>query len=183
MKVFSKLRWLYIIFISFFFSSCSSDLDFSQTKNLKLSPVVVANMVYFDIPANEFVTNGIETPQYIDQSTVDIFKNSLFVNDLNKIDMDFEITNTISRSFTMQVKFYDSSSNLLDTILISVPAYLGFPNKITQTELFQTTRLNILKNTTKMQISLKMNAGTTLTETSSGSIKLRSALTAYFVIQ
>ena len=50
-------KLLGLIFLIF---SCTSDLDFDQIDDLKLKPVLVANLIYFDIPANAFTKNGIE---------------------------------------------------------------------------------------------------------------------------
>ena len=49
-----------VFVISLLSFSCSSNLDFNQVDNFKSEPVIVANLAYFDVPANEFVTNGIE---------------------------------------------------------------------------------------------------------------------------
>jgi hypothetical protein len=183
MKRLLNSRFLGILYLAIFSFSCSSDLDFNQTKNFRLEPTYVANLVYFDIPANEFVTSGIETPQFIDRSTVDIFNNTFFVNDLVKTDLDFEINNTIARAFTLEVKLFNANGNQLDTIVIAVPAYYGASNIVTQKEVFQGTRLTVLKNTTRIDMALRMASGTALTESSTGTIKMRSGVTAYFVIQ
>lgn len=183
MKRLLSFRWLGIVLLGIVSFSCSSDLDFNQTKNLRLEPTYIANLVYFDIPANEFVTNGIENSQFIDRSTVDVFNNTFFVNDLTKVDLDFEINNTIARAYILDVKLYNASGVQIDTITISVPAYYGAPNVITQKEVFQGTRLTTLKNTTRIDMTVRMAPGTALTETSTGTIKMRSGITAYFVIQ
>ena len=183
MKRLFNYRFLGILYLGLFSFSCSSDLDFNQTKNLRLEPAYVANLVYFDIPANEFVTNGVETPQFIDRSTVDVFNNTFFVNDLVKVDLDFEINNTIARAYTLDVKLFDANGIQIDIISIAVPAYYGAANIITQKEVFQGTRLTTLKNTTRIEMALRMASGTALTESSTGTIKMRSGVTAYFVIQ
>lgn len=183
MKRLLSSRFLGILYLSIFSISCSSDLDFNQTKNLRLEPTYVANLVYFDIPANEFVTNGIEIPQFIDRSTVDVFNNTFFVNDLVKTDLDFEINNTIARGYTLDVKLFNAIGTQLDNISIAVPAYYGATNVVTQKEVFQGTRLTTLKNTTRIEITLRMASGTALTESSTGTIKMRSGVTAYFVMQ
>lgn len=176
-------RVFMILSLALLVVSCSSDLDFNQTKSLRLEPTYLANLVYFDIPANEFVTNRIETSQFIDRSTVDIFNTAFFSNDLVKVDFDFEINNTIARAYTLDVKLFNASGVQLDLISIAVPAYYGAPNSVTQKEVFQGTRLTTLKNTTRIDMTVRMAPGTALTETSSGTIKMRSGLTAYFVIQ
>jgi hypothetical protein len=183
MKCLPYYRYLGICLLSLFFAACSSDLDFNQTQNLRLEPTYVANLVYFDIPANEFVTNGIETPQFIDRSTVDIFNNTFLVNDLVKVDLDFEINNTIARAYTLDINLFNASGTQLDSISIAVPAYYGASNIVTQKEMFQGTRLTVLKNTTRIDMVLRMASGTALTESSTGTIKMRSGVTAYFVMQ
>lgn len=159
--------------------SCSSDLDFNQVNDLKLEPAYVANLVYFDIPANEFITNGSEN-QFITRSSVDIFSNSIFKNDLVQADLDFEVTNTIARSFTLELILRDANNIALDTISMSIPAYTGVENKITQKEIFKGTRLTTLKKSVKVDIAIRLLAGTPLSEGSLGNLKLRSGLTAYF---
>jgi hypothetical protein len=183
MKRLFSSQFLGILYLAIFSFSCSSDLDFNQTKNLRVEPTYIANLMYFDIPANEFVTNGIETAQFIDRSTVAIFNNTFFVNDLVKTDLDFEINNTIARAFTLEVKLFNANGTQLDTIVIAVPAYYGPSNIITQKEVFQGTRLTTLKNTTRIEMTLRMASGTALTESSTGTIKMRSGVTSYFVIQ
>ena len=183
MKRLLRYRFFGLFFLVLFSCSCSSDLDYEQSKNLQLEPTYVANLVYFDIPAHEFVTNGIETPQFIDRSTIDVFNNSFFVNNLTKVDLDFEITNTITRAYVLDVKLYNATGVQLDVISIAVPAYYGALNKVVQKEVFQGIRLTTLKNTTRIDMTVRMAPGTALTETSSGSIKMRSGITAYFVLQ
>lgn len=183
MKCLPCYRYVGICFLALFFVACSSDLDFNQAKNVRLEPAYVANLVYFDIPANEFVTAGTENSIFIDRSTVDVFNNTFFVNDLVKVDLDFEINNTIARAYTLEVKLFNASGTQLDIFSIAVPAYSGVANVITQKEVFQGSRLSTLKSTTRIDMTLRMNSGTTLTETSSGTIKMRSGITAYFVIQ
>ena len=183
MKRLPLYRFVGLFFLVLFSCSCSSDLDYEQSKNLQLEPTYVANLLYFDIPAHEFVTNGIETPQFIDRSTIDVFNNSFFVNNLTKVDLDFEITNTITRAYVLDVKSYNATGVLLDVISIAVPAYYGALNKVVQKEVFQGIRLTTLKNTTRIDMTVRMAPGTALTETSSGSIKMRSGITAYFVLQ
>lgn len=183
MKRLLSSRFLGILYLSIFSISCSSNLDFNQTENLRLEPTYVANLVYFDIPAKEFVTNGVETLQFIDRSTVDIFKNTFFVNNLAKVDLDFEINNTIGRAYLLEVKLFNTIGNQLDTVVIPVPAYIGSINIVNQKEVFQGTRLTTLKNTTRIEMTLRMASGTPLTESSTGTIKMRSGVTAYFIIQ
>ena len=113
-------------------------------------------------------------------------ENIFKTNNFNTSDfgyLDFEINNTIARAYTLDVKFFNAIGSQLDNISIAVPAYYGATNIVTQKEVFQGARLTTLKNTTRIQMTLRMAAGTALTESSTGTIKMRSGVTAYFVVQ
>jgi hypothetical protein len=64
-----------------------------------------------------------------------------------------------------------------------VPAYSGVPNLVTKTEIFENTKLDLLKTTTKLAFAIKMLPGSGLSESSLGSLKLRSSATVYLVLE
>ena len=98
-------KFLGIFILSIFFLSCSSDLDFNQVNDLKLEPVVVANLASFDVQANQFVVGGVEQPVSGDLMNFDVFKQSFFDQNLNRADFFFEINNTINRGFNINLYF------------------------------------------------------------------------------
>ena len=176
-------RILIPLLLTLFSFSCSSDLDFNQVNDLKLEPIFISNLAYFDIPANEFITNGVERSIIVDSPTVDVFNDAFFKNHLTKADISFEIDNTINRGYTLDIVFRDKNNQSLYSINLNIPAYSGTENLITKTEVFENAKLDLLKSTTKMTFVLKMLAGSPLSENSSGSIKLRSGVTAYLIVQ
>lgn len=173
-----------ILFLSFLFWSCSSDLDFDQTKDLKLEPVVVANLAYFDLPANKFLDNGTEQQIGFDEQNFDIFKQRFFTDHLAKAEFDFEIDNTVNRAFTLNVLLLNDNNQILQTITLAIPAYSGTSNVIKYpTEVFENQRLTLLKQSRKLGFVIIMAPGPPLTANSTGSLKLRSGATAYMVIE
>ena len=78
-------RVLGLSLLLLFSFSCASDLDYNQVNDLKLEPVFVANLAYFDIPANGFVTNGVEQNLIFDTADVDVFKDNFFRDNLKKV--------------------------------------------------------------------------------------------------
>jgi hypothetical protein len=50
--------------------------------------------------ANQFVTGGIEQPVFFDVAT-DIFTEKFFTDKLRKVDLFFEVSNTINRGYTL----------------------------------------------------------------------------------
>lgn len=178
--IYSILGSVFLILISF---SCASDLDYDQVYNVKLEPVIVSNLAYFDVPANQFVTGGIEQPVFFDISTTNIFTEKFFTDKLRKVDLFFEVNNTINRGYTIDLAFLDNNNQQLHTTSFIVPAYSGAENKVTKTDIFENSQLELLKRTTKIAFILQMMSGPQLNENSPGSLKLRSGITAYFVVK
>ena len=176
-------KFLGIFILSIFFLSCSSDLDFDQVYDLKLEPVVVANLATFDIPANEFVIGGNEQNVTGDVMNFDIFRDTYFKDSLRRADFFFEINNTINRAYRINLYFLDANNTPLYTIPFDVPAYTGVQNLVTKTEIFQNTKLDQFKKTMKIAFVITMLPGPALSENSLGSLKLRSSATVYFVAE
>ena len=182
-----KLRAIHsilgILILVLFSSSCASDLDYNQVNDIKLEPVFISNLAYFDIPANEFVTGGVEQNVIFDAPTVDVFNDKFFRDNLNRVDLFFEVNNTINRSYRIDLVFLDRNNQPVHSINFIVPAYSGAENIVTKTEIFENATLDLLKRTTKITFTLTMFAGPPLNESSTGSLKLRSGVTAYLVVE
>ena len=163
--------------------SCSSDLDFDQVNDLKLEPVVVANLASFDILANQFVVGGVEQPLVSDTIDFNVFNDPDFANNIRRTDFFFEFTNTINRAFIINLYLLDANNIRLHEIPFNVPAYTGAQNVVSKTEIFESAKLDLLKKTTKITFVITMLPGSALNENSLGSLKLRSSSTIYFAAQ
>ena len=163
--------------------SCASDLDFDQVNELELQPVVVANLAYFNIEAKDFVSSGSEQPILIEQTTTDIFNDSFFRRRINRVELLFELENTINRAYIIDLLFLDSNDQIIDNVNLSTPASLGLAIKRSEKEVFANADLDILKKTTKIVFSIRMLAGPQLSPDSLGSLKFRSAVTAYIIVE
>jgi hypothetical protein len=172
-----------IFILSVLFLSCSSDLDFDQANDLKLEPIFVANMASFDIQANQFVIGGVEQPLIGDVMDFNVFNDVDFTNNLRRADLFFEFNNTINRAYSINLYFLDANDAKLYTIPFSVPAYSGVSNVVSKTETFENTKLDILKKTQKIAFVIAMLPGIPLTDSSLGSLKMRSSGTLYFLVQ
>lgn len=171
-----------IILVTLSFS-CSSDLDFDQVNGLKLKPTVVANFGSFDIPANQFVSGGVEQTLTGDLVNFNVFSYDYFTESLVRADLFFEFNNTINRAYLVNLVFLDYNNTPIYTIPFNVPAYSGAPNLISKTEIFENTKLDLLKTTTKLTFVVTMLPGPKLSESSLGSLKMRSAATVYLVVE
>lgn len=169
-----------IFFLYVFSLSCSSDLDFNQVNDLKLEPVLVTNLATFDVQANQFVVGGVEQPLSGDLMNFDVFKQNFFDEYLNRADFFFEIDNTINRGFRINLFLLDANNNPLYTIPFDVPANTA---GIVKTEIFQNAKFNLLKSTSKIAFAVNLLPGPALSESSLGSLKMRSSATLYFVVE
>jgi len=173
---------LKIFALAILFFSCSSDLDFDQVNDLKLEPVYVANLAYFDIPANKLVADGGTQIAY-DSRNFDVFKKQFLRDHLVKVEFDVEIENNIERGFVINMLLLNSQNQILTTSSYAVPAYKGSPNVIKYpTEVFANQRLELLKQTQKIGFVVLVTSGPPLDENSLRNIKLRSSTTTYFEI-
>ncbi|WPR70072.1 hypothetical protein SLW70_08925 [Flavobacterium sp. NG2] len=178
------LKNIYFVFLMLVLSSsCTSNLNFDQVNDLKLTPIAVANLTYFEAPAHEFVTNGVETNAAFGAQNFDAFRDSFFKDNLIQADFFFEITNTINRAYTIDLVLVDEFDQILYSINFVVPASTGTPRVVTKTEIFKDAKLALLKQTKKMGFRVIMAPGPALTENSPGSLKLRSSATVYMEIQ
>lgn len=169
-----------IFILSLFFISCSSELDFNQSKDLKLKQTFVANLVSFDIPANQFVSNLL----FRDETNFDVFNNVDFRNNLNRADLSFEFANTISRSYAVSVNFLDIKGENLFSISVEIPSNSGSLKPIIKNKIFKDADLDILKQTKKLSFEIQMKpGGVPLTVSSLGSLKMRSSAIIYIVAQ
>lgn len=172
-----------IIFLIFFFSSCSSDLNFDQVKDLKLEPAFVANLAYFDLPASQLVDDG-NFHVITAVGEFDVFKDKFFNDHLKKAELDFEIENTIQRAFTVRFILLNANNETLQTINFTVPAYSGTSNvNKYPTEVFENERLENLKQAVKIKVDVLMSNGAPLNASNSGSLKFKSSATVYLVIE
>ncbi|MFV8323023.1 hypothetical protein [Flavobacterium sp. LB3P21] len=183
MKLRTIHRILSVLILILFSSSCASDLDYNQVNDIKLEPVIISNLAYFNIQANQFVTGGVEQNVIFDAPTVDVFSEKFFTEKLNRVDLFFEINNTINRSYRMDLVFLDRNNQPVHSSNFSVPAYSGTENIVTKTEMFQNATLDLLKRTTKITFTITMFTGPPLSESSVGNLKLRSGVTAYFIVE
>ena len=168
---------LAIAVLLLFSFSCASDLDFDQANDLKLEPIVVANLAYFNVEAKDFAGNGSV------QTTTDIFNDSFFKRRIKKVELLFELDNTIDRSYAVDLSFLDRNGQEIYNTNLKVQPYAGSENKVEKTEVFDGAKLDLLKRTTAIVFSLSMLAGTPLSSNSPGSLKFRSGVTAYIVVE
>ncbi len=164
--------------------SCTKDVDFNQINDLQITPVFESSLVFIDEPANRFLVNGNEISYLQDSVNIDFFNDSFVVDNLVKAEFLFETTNSINRSFIVEVEMYDDGNQLQHSFSFSSSESPDHSPLVTEhLEVFENDTLEALKNTTKLVFTLKILPGESINETTLGRIKLKSKGAFYLKIE
>lgn len=163
------------------------DVDFDQTEDIVLTPVIASSAVFSEVEASRFSENGIELETVTDSvANIEIFSDE-FVNDnLVKAELVFEAINSINRTFSLQIDFLNEADELQHTFSFdALPSNSGNDIVTEFTEVFENESIEALKASQKMVITLRLypsTDGSLLDENSIGKIKLKSKGVFYFNI-
>ncbi len=116
-------RKLFLLLISVVInSSCVKDIDFNQAENLELTPTFIAAMVNTTINQTQIInSSGIEINEFKDISRFDVFSSSAFEK-VEKMMLNFEVSNPFDRIFTIALVFFDDNANVTYQFpLITIP--------------------------------------------------------------
>jgi hypothetical protein len=177
---FKRISGVVVLILSF---SCSSDLNFEQADQLNVKPVFTTNLVYFPVEANQFVINGAEQSVFSYIANVDFFNTAFVRDDLVRTELYFRVKNTINRAYTYNITFLDANNTPIYNVNMVIPAYDGTEIVEEKTEIFDSSKIDILKNTNQLIFSILMFPGPLLTATSPGRVELSSSVTAYFDVK
>ncbi|MEQ3498257.1 hypothetical protein ABMY20_00700 [Tenacibaculum sp. SSH1-16] len=163
--------------------SCIKDIDFSQAEDIEITPVIVASLVYANLDQISLVTpTGIEIARIREVSRLEVFNNE-GAEDLNKIELNFEINNPFDRNFKLNFNFLDENNAVTYRVTsINIP-------KNTQAFNFQEV-IDVLSNSsilnsTKIELILELlpsSDGTVIDINEPKKFTFKSAGTLYFKI-
>lgn len=171
-----------IFFLFIVLAACSEKLDFNQAEDFNHSPVFKISLVYFTLFPNDFmdpvtgteIVNGIS-----DISDFRILENSYLRDNLQKIIIDIEVKNEITRDFTAVIEFLDDNGTIIYTLsTLNIPAQnLAF----TYQEIIDVGLNPIILNTRKTRTSVFISGSSTpLIENDPREFELKSSGT-YFI--
>jgi hypothetical protein len=151
-----------IFFLFLFLTSCSEKLDFNQAEGFKHRPVIKTSLVYFTLFSNDFmnpvtgaeIVNGLS-----DVSDFRILENSYLRDNLQKIIIDIEVKNEITRDFTAVIEFLDDNGATIYTLsTLNIPAQnIAF----TYQETIEVRLNSIILNTRKTRTSVFISGSST----------------------
>ena len=116
-----KLHILFLFTaISTLFMACVKDLDFDQTDDILLSPVVAIDFVFFNINSEKFSEISPTNLVVTDTVFFDFLNEDFLVDNLIKADFYFKNTNSLPSQLITQYQFLDENNELHYEITIPV---------------------------------------------------------------
>jgi len=183
--LYSKFRLCLCLFL---LTSCVEDVDFDQPTDITLTPIAESSLIFFEVEGNAFVVNGFEVQTVTDEiSNIEIFQDDFVNEDLERVELYFEINNQIERRFDMQIDFIDIDGQLQRSTTFSVvPSEDGQTTTTEHIETFDEASIDQLKNTYTLRFTLRMQPsddGSILDENTTETLELNSRGLFYFRIE
>lgn len=106
---------LSIICTALLMASCVKDLDFDQSEDIVLTPIVELDFIFSKFDTNQFVDPSIDPAITVPEVEVDdtlnydLLGSSFAVDNLERIELSFEFRNTIERDFVFEFGFLNEA--------------------------------------------------------------------------
>ena len=101
--------------------SCVKDTDFDQAVPVILTPTLEVSLVQIEETPVSFLDNsGTEVVSISDEIVLELLTEESVKDYLVKVELVFEITNSLNKAFDITMDFYDTSNTLQHTFSITV---------------------------------------------------------------
>ena len=136
MNIKTFYRGIACYLLVFCFLSCVDDVDFDQTDDFEITPVVDLALVFFDINSNDFVnpSNQEFIPVLRDTTRLEFLEGDFFRDNVIQVDFVFEYENTFNSSFTSRAVFISDNNEEQFTFDLSAEASINGSPQITRLE-------------------------------------------------
>lgn len=171
------------VLFSMLLFSCVRDTDFGQAEEVTLTPTVELNLIHFDLDAGEFFDTNTGLPRLSVSDTVEIrFLDDVETQEsLVRADFEFEFTNSIPRTFDVDLVFTTDGGEPTYATTTTVAA--GTPEAPVETVFVE-----VIEGNSIQQLTLANKMAMTLTIPSAdpdlqGVLSLQSKTTYYLEIK
>jgi len=169
------IKYLVSIVVFLTIVSCTSDVNFNQSKNIEINQNFSSTFVHLNLDQNKFLNDdsNAELPTLTDLSVIDIFKSKYFEDNLVRANFTFEIQNTFDRSFIIELSFLNVDDNITNSFNIIVPNN----SNITHLESFEDLSLLSLKFAEKLKMTFQLQPSSNssmLTKDANMNLRLKS---------
>ncbi|MBG6131090.1 hypothetical protein IWQ47_002560 [Aquimarina sp. EL_43] len=167
--------------------SCVKDVDFDQAENVVLTPVYEVDFVYSRFDTSQFIDSNIDPviviPEVIVNDTLDydLLGTDFVVDNLERVELTFEFTNTIERDFEFDLGFLNDNNQRIGP-LYSMTANSGNgegtdPIVTREVIILNTADIDVLRDATRLISSMRVQ---NINSSLRGILELRSKGTYFF---
>ncbi|WP_152538338.1 hypothetical protein [Aquimarina megaterium] len=167
--------------------SCVKDVDFDQAENVVLTPVYEVDFVYSRFDTSQFIDSNIDPviviPEVIVNDTLDydLLGTDFVVDNLERVELTFEFTNTIERDFEFDLGFLNDNNQPIGP-LYSMTANSGNgegtdPIVTREVIILNTADIDVLRDATRLISSMRVQ---NINSSLRGILELRSKGTYFF---
>ncbi len=177
-----------IIGIALQLTSCVKDLDLDQIDDVVLTPVYEFDFLFSRIATDQFIdpntdpTIIIQPPPIRDTLNYDLLSTDFVVDNLERVELTFEFSNTIERDFVFEFGFLNEAGQRIgpsfDIVAMAGNGEGTDPVITTEVIVLDTATINVLGAAAKLVSSISVQ---NVTSTLQGVLELKSKGT-YFII-
>jgi len=155
----------------------SLKINLNATLDLNTGQQVEASLISIDASLPNFTdVDNLPFTTFDFNTLLDVFNKNEIKDNLQKVEVHFEIDNTFNRDFDFVFDFLDANDNITYTIFINL-------DKTTQTtfdQVIEGTDLQNLKNSRKINVHISVVNATTIDNTPNAFIDFKSSATLFF---
>lgn len=189
MNVYTRFRYYFLFFVYVCTTfGCVRDVDFDQAEDIVLRPVFEIDFIYSEFDTDDFVSADlppnipINPPPIVDIAKFDVLGNEFATENLEQVDLTFEIRNSFAIPITFSFQFLGGGSEPIGTtysITVAPGNGEGAPSVLTNAVFsLDKETLNTLSNSEQIRSEIRILNANSSTR---GRISLKSAAT-YFIL-
>lgn len=174
-------KFIGILYVILLLTSCLNDVDFDQVDDIEIYTDHNASLVYFDLDANDFLDDlNNEVVEISDTVSIPVFAGPYNENFLIQADFLFNITNTFTRSITLQYEFLDENNNSV----YQVESINSTPSNFNEEyiRIIPETEISSVLTTEKIVINISLGTGVPLDPALGYQFSVESAVLLHYKV-
>lgn len=106
-----KRAYLLVVFLSVLLSACNGNLSFDNIE-FNTNSTIATPIIYFDLTQNNFydVPTATEVLHVTDTTRYTFLTESIVQDNLDELNLFFEVSNQFERSFEFEIEFLDETN-------------------------------------------------------------------------
>jgi hypothetical protein len=148
-----------ILCCAVFLTGCVKDVDFSQAKDIVLSPDIQSNLVLYEVGESDFVDPDTQEMRtvIIDTVRLEFLDDDYIQNDLNSVEFYFRNINTFPQAFVSRVHFLSATGRKQFSVNYPIsPGSSDNPVSTERIEVMGADRIEQVKNSIIMVVELEV---------------------------